>query len=748
MSALYHTSALVLSADVLTSTSSSLTALDTATDDGSTDSGSAISRYVRPLSTASGLVQHLTAAYWAGIMKRVISTQNDEAHATVLYNAAVLQCAADNVTPNDTFRKMDVQSTDTTSSSRTIPLVYELCVWVSPADHNNAHLNCEQQLDQDFSFASFDRIMSTYFHRASVAVESDSATPSAFQLRDCLDTATILRLRSASALIANTVTKDNAHEVLDKIDGAHYVPSQISLMFSFAVDDSLCPHAYALLCQRQAGGTVFLPPTVLDALRLALPKVWSDSNSLKDNTGYNDKYDKLMLSWIENSLSTSLSWARGYLSSTEKLNAFGLYVPVVNSSSPTHDIATLGNTSNIISKRSTVVLWSDAESLITIQLGNDINSSRIDDDVLHISLLCPIPLPGVGTLGVSGPPRCTVGLPRNVTSEEEDRIKRRCISIGELSLTIARVAEKKIDQIVHSRKRQRRVPSSSYFFCCGQLSHLKAFTEASGLIPTDLYSTLAREILQHAFKRHPFSPSQPTHSSEVLPLSLSLEAPIAEDSNREDVLSALSSAYCSVRPLLEFVLLVSSYTSASDSSAVASASTNGSSSKSSSNGAIGRKNILKIISLDCQSRCEPFIVCALYSIADNSRGVGSTSTSTSTSTSVHSESAIEAPLETLLGFIEVEIVRSSIETKETLDTPHTPIDRTRSDSTVADDQISRKTDKINLKVSGISVDFENQIIEMAIFRECFQKKFQAMTGRNPFHAFVNKLVSSISIKTS
>ena len=93
-------------------------------------------------------------------------------------------------------------------------------------------------------------------------------------------------------------------------------------------------------------------------------------------------------------------------------------------------------------------------------------------------------------------------------------------------------------------------------------------------------------------------------------------------------------------------------------------------------------------------------------------------------------------------------MRSSIETKETLDTPHTPIDRTRSDSTVADDQISRKTDKINLKVSGISVDFENQIIEMAIFRECFQKKFQAMTGRNPFHAFVNKLVSSISIKTS
>ena len=149
------------------------------------------------------------------------------------------------------------------------------------------------------------------------------------------------------------------------------------------------------------------------------------------------------------------------MSSTEKLNAFGLYVPVVNSSSPTHDIATLGNTSYIISKRSTVVLWSDAESLITIQLGNDINSSRIDDDVLHISLLCPIPLPGVGTLGVSGPPRCSVGLPRNVTSEEEDRIKRRCISIGELSLTIARVAEKKIDQIVHSRKRQRRVPSSS-----------------------------------------------------------------------------------------------------------------------------------------------------------------------------------------------------------------------------------------------------------------------------------------------
>ena len=564
---------------------------------------------------------------------------------------------------------------------------------------------------------------------------------SASQLRDCLDNATIRSVQSSAALLVNTSTKNNAHEVFDKNDGAQCVPSQISLMFSIAVDDSFCPHAYALLCQRKAGGTLFLPPTVVDAIRLTLPTVWSDGNNCKDDAEYIKNYEKLMLSWIENSLSSSLSWARGYLSTTEKLRAFGLYAPVVDSSAPNHDSAQ-GYTSNVISERSTIILWSDTESLISIQIGNDMNSSRIDEDALHISLLCPIPLPGVGTLGVSGPPRCTVGSPRNVTSEEEDRIKRRCISIGEVSLIIAKVAEKKSEQITHCRKKQRKVPS--YYFCCGQLSHLKAFTEASGLIPTDLYSTLAREILQHAFKRHPFSPSQPSHSYEVpvLSLSLTLQPPIAEDSNGEEALSALSNAYCSVRPLLEFVLLVSSYASASDSSAVASAPT---SSSSGSNGVIGNKSILKIISLDCQSRCEPFIVCALYNIVNNSGGVGNASTSTSTSTS---DLVTVIPHETLIGFIEVEIVRSSIDTKETLDTPYTAMDRTRSDSTVTDDQISRKTEKFHLKVSGISVDFQSQIIEMAVFRECFQKKFQAMTGRNPFHAFVNKLVSSFSLKSS
>ena len=747
LSAQVHTTA---SSSVLSNdASASALALDTATEDGIMDPSTSASRNIRPLSTANGLVQYLTAAHWTGLMKRVVSVQNDEVHATALYTAAMLQCAVNEVTPDDVSMtgKRELESSGSTSPSRIIPLVYELCMWALPADLDDAHLNDQQHLGWNLSVASSDSISNAIIRKgAADETETESGVPlySSSQLRDNLDSASALSLQSSAALHSSVISANHVDKDLNAniVGEAHLMPSQLSLVFCIAVDDSLRPHMYALLCLQRAGSTVFLPRTVVKAIPVPLSKAQSSSNRSNESVECSYMGEKSIVSWIENSLAYSLNWARSYLNTTAKLSSFGLYIPVACSSSATSDDATL------IVDRRTVVLWSDAESLITIHFGED-SGSKSGDDALHISLLCPIPLPGVGTLGVSGPPKCTVGLPRMVTSEEVDRIKRRCISIGELSLTIA---EKTVDRIesdgtAHIRKKQKRMYPSSYFLCCGHMSHLEAFTMASGLVPTELYSTLARELLQHAFSRYPFSPTQTSHSSAIptLPQALSLLPLMTDDSDGENVLSALSNAYSSVRPLLEFILLVSSYASVSASST---STSNGSSSSSSSSsrGVAGSKSLLRIISLDCVSRCEPFIVCALYCIGENdtaNRGGIYNSTSNSSS---HSDAAVSTSSESLIGFIEVEIVRSSSNKMEVPDTPHTPTHRTRSDSTVADDPIVKKMEKILLKASGLSEGFEDQMIEMEIFRECFQKKFQAMTGRNPFHAFVNKLVSSLSVK--
>jgi hypothetical protein len=107
----------------------------------------------------------------------------------------------------------------------------------------------------------------------------------------------------------------------------------------------------------------------------------------------------------------------------------------------------------------------------------------------------------------------------------------------------------------------------------------------------------------------------------------------------------------------------------------------------------------------------------------------------------------------LVGFIEVETVRSQIGVTDAPDTPQTRRGSASYDfdnlATASMDEpvtVTRKIEKVALKVSSLTNNFPNQTVDMELFRECFQKKLQAMGGRNTFHAFTNKLVSLFNSK--
>ena len=425
---------------------------------------------------------------------------------------------------------------------------------------------------------------------------------------------------------------------------------------------------------------------------------------------------------MENALDSAIKWARDSFNPAPSLSGFGFYIPP-----PAIEFS---DTKQAVSPglMSTIVLWSDAVSLLTIQYGDSTSDATLpasgctksDSSIIRVSLLCPVPLPGVGTLGASGPPRCTVGVPRIVTSEEADRMKRRCISIGELSLTIVRnVSEPKNNTGLGDHESPSKRPrhstsssSSSYCYQCGELSFLESFTAMSGLVQNELYSALAREILQHSLNQYPFRAPAPVAMTR---LSVCGDA---------DTLSSLCDAYCSSRPLLEFILLASNNPGQSSDSKKAVSSTS--------------KGILKILTLDCSTREEAFLVCALYEIVE--------------SDSAEEESESE-PVVTLrlVGYIEVETYRSYVSVSDAPDTPRSRRGSAASEIDIlasgsVDEPPTRRVEKVALKVSSLTATFVDQIVEMDVFRECFQKKLQAMSGRNPFHAFINKLVSFFTAK--
>jgi hypothetical protein len=674
--------------------------MDTATD-GNNDSSKDfnINYHLRPLSTATNIIQHLAAAHWSGLMRRVLSVESRELHAASLYSAALPLCSNSNLSHSKGGEEISPPGDPEDggiSGSKVLPLVFEWCSWSLDGSSNS-------KISQTLSLSAFSNILKS-LKQVTQPTDPRSEPEASSENRP----ANVKNEPPRSHLEADPSTEDSCS-------------SRLSLALCLAVDGSLCPNVYALLYSTSATATAFDPPTVVKAMNLRC----NFNESLNTLKGSEFPLEvESAVEEIERGLASANRWAKKCIDSAPTLSTFGFYIPTAVKS-------TLGSkpASADLNTSSTIVLWCDSVSLITVQFGSygssadkHANSSSSDDNTIYVSLLCPIPLPGVGTLGISGPPRCVVGVPRVVTSEESDRMKRRCISIGEISLTIGSTVHVNDDAGYDSPMKRQRT-SASYVYQCGKLAYLEAFHTMSGLVQNDLYSALAQEILQHSLNKYPFS--APVSRRVSMPGGITIVT--NEDS---EALPSLRSAYCTSRPLLEFILLASNCPDPTGDPTI-----KGTAGPNPGTGT----GMLKVLSLDCTTRAEAFIVCALY---ENIAG------------SV-SDAAAAAPssLLRLVGFIEVETVRFQVGVTDAPDTPQTRRGSASYDcdnlATASMDEpvtVTRKIEKVALKVSSLTNNFPDQTVDMELFRECFQKKLQAMGGRNTFHAFTNKLVSLFNSK--
>ena len=699
--------------------------------------------YLLPLSTSSTMIQYLAAACWSTIMKRSLCVDNVELYAIPLYGAARTLCSNSHseysngeINEND---KNGVLNGDPIgiSPSNIIPLVYDVCSW--PVDPKN-----QPNILKDLASNSYSNIAASL----RAVTHTDAApTVNPLSLEEELENMT----KQSSQNNENSIGLFTNTEIGERTEF-----SFISLVMCLSVDTFLNPHIYAILCGISPGSTVFLPPRALKATNVPFD-ITEELNSqyciLDDNI-----CDKM----VEKAIDTSLKWAKSCMISAPNLQTFGLFIPP-----STSDVS---NTQRVVSslvptsEPSIIVLWTDAVSLLAIQfntvdtgaeMGNENknkkekenkdeekfkdshtkmrNMNHADANTMQVSLLCPIPLPGVGTLGASGPPRCVIGVPRSVTSEEANRLKRRCISIGEISLTISRYTSP-TDPVNLANplstdtptKKRRKVTSPLYSFRCGKVACLDTFTAMSGLEQSDLYAALGQEVVQHYLYKYPFPApfSNPLHCPQGMSMG----------SGDPDALSSLGSAYCTCRPLLEFILLITNCPNPHS----------GLTSNGTGTGT-GVKGSLRLLALDCTSRSEVFITCALYEDCpknENEKDNGSSSKSDSPSTAVR-----------LVGYVEIETSRSIVPITDIPDTPKTrrdsaTFDHEQSTSLTIEEPLIKTIEKVNLRLSSMTSLFEDQILEMDVFRECFQKKFQAMGGRNPFHAFINKLIALSAPKTA
>ena len=661
-----------------------------------------INYHLRPLSTATSMIQHLAAAHWSGLMKRVLSVENRELHAASLYSAALSLCSNSNLNLSKEDEEKSPngdQEIDGISSSKVLPLLFEWCSW-------SVDGSSKEKISQTLSLSAFSNILK-----------------SLKQVTQPLDPRSEPEVSMANRPVNMTKEPLRRHTEADP-DTEDPRSSRLSLALCLAVDGSLCPNIYALLYSTSATATAFVPPTVIKAMNLHC----NFNNSLNNLKGCQSTLDvESAVEEIERGLASAVRWAKECIESAPSLSTFGFYIPTAVKSNLGSKPAAAAD----LTTSSTIVLWCDSVSLITVQFGSSgssadnkhANSSRYDDNTIYVSLLCPIPLPGVGTLGISGPPRCVVGVPRVVTSEESDRMKRRCISIGEISLTIGSKVPAEDDVTGFDSPTKRQRTSASYVYQCGKLAYLEAFHTMSGLVQNDLYSALAQEILQHSLSKYPFS--APVSRRVSMPGGITIVN--NEDS---DALPSLRSAYCTSRPLLEFILLASNSPNPTGDPTV-----KGTPGANTGTGT----GMLKVLSLDCSTRSEAFIVCALYE-----NMVGSTSDAAATEPS---------SLLRLVGFIEVETVRSQVGVTDAPDTPQTrrgsasyDFDNLACASMDEPATVTRKIEKVALKVSSLTNNFPDQTVDMELFRECFQKKLQAMGGKNTFHAFTNKLVSLFNSK--
>jgi hypothetical protein len=136
--------------------------------------------------------------------------------------------------------------------------------------------------------------------------------------------------------------------------------------------------------------------------------------------------------------------------------------------------------------------------------------------------------------------------------------------------------------------------------------------------------------------------------------------------------------------------------------------------------------VIKILSLDCIGRNEPYITCALYAIRDyknpviNNNGTGSHDTLS------------------LVGFIDVQITKISEPVSAPV-SPRTP--RERGNSNLTDENEAIINEKIMLKINSLSNSFPEQLIDMEVYRECLQNKMWTISHPNCFHILIRKLIS-------
>ena len=708
------------------------------------------SLYLLPLSTSTNMIQYLSAAFWSRIMRKALCVDNVELYAHTLYNAARTLCAGVHTNKSNSNGELNENRNDQNgllngagmSPGNIIPLVYDVCSW--PLDPRN-----QPNISKDLASNSHTNIAA-----ALRAVTHADTTPTVItpSLQEELENVTKKYSQN----------NENSTELSAKTDLTGNTEfSYFSLIMCMVVDMSLQPHIYAILCGIFPGSTVFLPPKALKAKMVPFDVTKCTHNS-QNLILDDDACDRM----IEKAIETSVNWAECCMIGAPDLRDFGLFIPA-----PASDVAVtqrLVSTSALTSEPCIIVLWTDAVSLIAIQFnscGTDVDNEKekekgkengkkngedkekmassngkrkninyADVSTMQVSLLCPIPLPGVGTLGVSGPPRCVIGVPRSVTSEEANRLKRRCISIGEISLTVTRdvlsasTANSSFADLGTPTKKRRRSESALYSFRCGKLACIDTFTAMSGLEQSDLYAALGQEIVQHCLNKYPFPAPFPSTLKSPLGISMS--------NGDTDALSSLSSAYCTCRPLLEFILLITN--SPSPHSGLTSNGTG-----PGTGGGTGTKGRLQLLALDCTSRSEAFITCALYENCPKSDGDKDKDKDNGSD----SDSKVNPPSASLrlVGYVEVETSRSLVPVTDIPDTPKTRRDSASFDydqaPSVTIDEPVKHTEKVNLRLSSLTSLFEDQIVEMDAFRECFQKKLQAMGGRNPFHAFINKLIA-------
>lgn len=217
------------------------------------------------------------------------------------------------------------------------------------------------------------------------------------------------------------------------INNSSTIPSRLSLLFCITVNSKLQPSFHAIICTRRVGGTGFLPPTVSRAASIP---------STLDYIELQSEDSKVQA--IEGALISALSWSKR-----------NVVIPTAPIKDPLAiDLKSLmgveGEDNQIISKGGGFILWCDPKSVLLLRLNRD----KDNEESLQISFLCPIPLPGVGTLNQYGPPPCTVGVPRPLTTEEENRVKKRCVSIGEVILSI--YEKQDIHELNPSKKRKKK----------------------------------------------------------------------------------------------------------------------------------------------------------------------------------------------------------------------------------------------------------------------------------------------------